>query len=109
MCDPINTQKFCFRRHHKGPVNEGGQPGMQHSNVSDDARQRQVQGLKRVPASSASLSHHGRPAVCDAVAVLVQSMEPFKLRGEERKNALEDAEAAAEAGLCVLISDNSLT
>ena len=39
----------------------------------------------------------------------MQSIEPFELRGEERKNALAAAEAAAEEELSVLISDNSST
>ncbi len=38
-----------------------------------------------------------------------QSAEPAKLRGKERKKALAEAEAAADAELLVLISDNSIT
>lgn len=44
-----------------------------------------------------------------ARAVRVQSIEPVQLRGKERKKALEEAEAAAEAELSILISDNSFT
>lgn len=78
--------------------------GMQHSDMIGCRTGAQVGA--RIPCR---LSPDGPLTVCDAGGVLAQSTEPFKLRGEERKNALAEAEAAAEAELSVLISDNSDT